>query len=746
MLPYVPRNPAVDEGTSHSLQGIEMRLPHRLIRRGRTGVSTAVVYTDLNQDGHTDLFYPPLLFNSPLNRTPNPLPPEVYLNDGAYNFQLAPGFLGDDPPTTVLARKALPGDFNGDSRPDIFVLASGLDLPPFPGESNYVLLSSDEGYVRGVGLDSIVGYHHGGASADIDADGDLDVFVTENFKGPFFLLNDGTGTFRKDTERIQDVHFLAGIYTAELVDVDQDGYVDLLVAGHEYTNFPTQVLWGDESGIYTSARAAQLPLVPGNGVVVDIDVADTDGDGDRDIVVNRTGDPSGAGFYRGYYVQLLIQTGTRSFTDMTADLFQDNAESSHGRTAEWFDWIRVYDMDDDGDLDVVVDDVESVTVGVRDLAWENDGSGRFTRLGGPRRPIPPNPDADAGSSHTLQYAGLRVDHSELRSGRPGWATAMAYADFDLDGDVDVFHAPVVESGEPQPVEFHLNDGSNSFSLHSGLLDGTVPRVSNAREAVSGDYNGDGRTDFLVVGSGQSRGDREAYLILSSASGYRLGSGLDDFAGTYFAVASADMDADGDVDVFLPGVNGTSTVVGINDGQGMFTEWPALERDVGFVTTAEWVDVDGDGYVDLLIGGHEHQGPDTRVFWGDSTGTYRDANASALPGVTGNGVVLDIDVADVDGDGDKDLVLTRTGDGTGGPGFYQGYYLQLLEQRGTRRFSEVTAAALPDNRDPQGRSIHGVRLYDTDGDGDLDILVDDYSSSGLLWENDGSGRFSKTVTP
>ncbi len=380
MLPYVPRNPAVDEGTSHSLQGIEMRLPHGLIRHGRSGTSPSIVYADLDRDGDTDLFY------APLNWTPSPLPPEVYLNDGSYKFQFAPGFFGDDPPTTVHARKALSGDFNGDSRPDIFVLAHGYDVDPFPGESNYALLSSGEGYVRGSGLDSIIGFHHGGASADIDADGDLDVFVTETRTGPYFLLNNGSGSFRKDTERIRDINHEAGIFTAELVDVDQDGYVDLLAGGHEYTGFRTQILWGDESGIYTSAQAVLLPVVPGNGVVVDIDVADTDGDGDRDIVVNRTGDFSGAGFYDGYYVQLLTQTGLRSFTDVTADLFENNQE----RFAEMFDWIRVYDMDNDGDLDVVVDDVVTyVTRGPRDLAWETTGpadSRGSVGPGGPSRP------------------------------------------------------------------------------------------------------------------------------------------------------------------------------------------------------------------------------------------------------------------------------------------------------------------------------------------------------------------------
>ena len=74
-------------------------------------------------------------------------------------------------------------------------------------------------------------------------------------------------------------------------------------------NLPTQILWGDNTGVFSTAKATILPRVPGRGIVVDIDVSDTDKDGDKDIVINRTGDPSVNAWYRGYYVQLIEQVG-----------------------------------------------------------------------------------------------------------------------------------------------------------------------------------------------------------------------------------------------------------------------------------------------------------------------------------------------------------------------------------------------------------------------------------------------------
>ena len=707
-LPFIPPNLTVDEGTSHSLQfgGMHVRHPR---------FAWAIAYADLNGDNRIDIFY------SPLDGTTNAVPAEVYINNGVGGFYLDAGFFGADPPGGVHPRKALVGDFNGDGKPDVFVLDSGYDRPPWPGAPPYAVLSSATGYVKAQGLDNIIGYHHGGASADIDADGDLDVFVTESLTRPFFLVNDGAGNFTWDASRVEGIE-QTGIFTAELVDVDRDGYVDLLVAGHEFQDFSTQILWGDNSGVFSTLKASILPPVRGRGIVLDIDVADTDGDGDKDVVLNRTG----ADYTHGYHVQLLEQTTARTFVDKTTQLMHANEDTEVGVIR----WLRIHDIDEDGDPDIFADEAS------RQLIWKNNGSGEF-RLG-LLRVVPPNHAVDEGTSHTLQKPPFRINHSAVRTGRPSWTKAFSYADFDNDGDTDIFYAPRGEPSHPLPAELYVNDGHGNFSLDAGFLDGTLPTLDRAAKALPGDYNGDGRPDVFVISDGG--GSREApYAILSSGDTYTLGPPLHAFAGAYYAGASADVDADGDVDVFV--TDPPSFL--LNDGSGSFRAGIRVEGLHQFLNAAELVDVDSDGYADLLVGGHEFEGDAaaTQIIWGDSTGIYTTARRTVLPAVAGHGVILDIDVGDTDGDRDGDIVITRTGDDTGG-GFHEGYYVQLVENAGDRQFRDVTSALLPANRDDQANSFNWIRLYDVDGDSDIDIVVDAYAWRDLVWKNDGTGSFQR----
>jgi hypothetical protein len=231
-----------NDTSSHALQTAAIHISRYTIRTTNPGTFVlAVSYADFDLDGDIDVFM------SSGDGSQTPTPSELYLNDGAGNFTLDTSFFNGSPPGQVHPRKALTGDYNGDGKMDMFVIGHGYDKPPFPGEAPYVILSSPSGYVLGSGLDSFIGFQHGGSSADIDNDNDIDVFVTDTTQ-PFFLVNDGFGNFTRDVAKIPDLGG-GGIYTAELVDVDKDGFVDLLVSGHEHQGFSSQVLWGDNTGV-----------------------------------------------------------------------------------------------------------------------------------------------------------------------------------------------------------------------------------------------------------------------------------------------------------------------------------------------------------------------------------------------------------------------------------------------------------------------------------------------------------------
>ena len=722
-IPPIPPNFAVDEGTSHSLQFAGIYVSHMQLRQNpfEYHYPAAIAYLDFNGDGHIDVFH------SALDGSMNAVPAQVYLNDGMGGFDIARAFFGEDRPGGIHPRKALSGDFNNDGRPDVFVVDHGYDHPPFPGASAYALLSSDSGYVKAEGLDGVIGFQHGGASADIDADGDLDVVVTNGygFDAPFFFVNDGAGGFVWDTTRIDGI--TQAIYTSELVDVDLDGYVDLLAAGHEYEGFPTQILWGDNTAVFSTMKASILPEIPGYGIIVDIDVADTDADGDKDVVVTRTGDDTGVGWYTGYRLQLLEQTAPRSFVDMTEHLVHQNESAD----ADWIVWLRIFDIDGDGDPDLL-DDERS-----RRLVWKNDGFGQFRR--GLLRAVPPNPLVDEGTSHSLQNPPFSIDHSAVRNGRPGWVDAVAYGDFDQDGDTDIFYAPGDDPPRLLPAELYINDGGGEFSLDTEFMDGNPPRMRSPRKALPGDFNGDGRLDIFVTAAQHEASAESPYVILSSGGG-EYARMVDAAMGHNTAATSADVDADGDLDVIVT----DPLSVLLNDGNGSFRRAQSaedVEIDVRlnqFVTAAELVDVDNDGYVDLLVGGHEYEVP-TQILWGDSTGFYSVDRRMTIPDVGGHGVIRDIDVSDVDADGDRDIVVSRTGDDQGGVGFYAGYYIQLVENLGDRRFRDASERVLG-NRDDRANPFKWARLYDVDGDLDIDIVVD--GRVGLTWKNDGAGRFRR----
>lgn len=208
------------------------------------------------------------------------------------------------------------------------------------------------------------------------------------------------------------------------------------------------------------------------------------------------------------------------------------------------------------------------------------------------------------------------------------------------------------------------------------------------------------------------------------------------------VATADVDRDGDVDVYASGTYDGSVWpdrLWRNDGTGHFTETPGFPAGDGSASSAEFGDVDGDSYPELLVarGGDGHgQLLAPCSLLRNTAGSY--ARDIAFEQAAWNHALAPAPVARFgDFDGDLDVYVGRsdisgTYNGPGEPNV-------LLVNDGTGVFSDETAA-----RFAQVRSDNSLdaRFVDVDLDGDLDIVVANSvggvtpAASGDLWINQG----------
>ena len=309
------------------------------------GLFFSQVHADFDGDGVLDLFR---VAGHESGRSTERQHVEMWLGNGDGTYGRDDGMLVDPTVGGINPRKVVAADFNGDDRADVIVADHGYDAWPIPGAPLLLYLSTADGRLeKAKGLEHLIAFHHTVAIGDIDGDGDPDAFVGDLV--PAFLINDGKGNMTLNRAYIPKRFFLdhVGYITAELIDVDRDGHLDLLVYGDDCL-----ILWGGAEPGFADSTASTLPEETDFKLVVDIDVADFDGDGINDVLLNRTN------HYDGMYLQLLKgREDRRSFSDITESSI-DNEEllKRYGDlTQRWFVWLIAQDWDFDGDLDILVD-------------------------------------------------------------------------------------------------------------------------------------------------------------------------------------------------------------------------------------------------------------------------------------------------------------------------------------------------------------------------------------------------------
>ena len=372
--------------------------------------------------------------------------------------------------------------------------------------------------------------------------------------------------------------------------------------------------------------------------------ADYDGDGDDDILA--AGCDTFTALYRN--------DGDR-FTDVTIEAGLGKLESGFS--------TNLVDYDDDGDLDIYV----------ARTGWTGDAPNILMRNRG-----------DGTFEDVSKESGLDD---------PGCGFVSLWADFDLDGDLDVY----------------IGNGV--------LLDGDRNRL------------------YANQGDGTFRDVTEAAGLLEPPAWSTIG------------VAVGDVDLDGDPDIFCNGRDGFPNRLYRNRGDGTFDEVaeragllvPKHDGYVAFI-----VDLDNDGLPDILatslarwpfvlrgqMGEIEPRTPEEllddaqRFFRNKGDGTFEDVTFAA--GLVYPHGVMGANVGDFDNDGWLDIIL-----GTGSPDVKRLEPTVLYRNRGDGTFQDLSRTA---GIDHLGKG-HGVSLADYDGDGDLDIYAPQGGFyHGDLWAN------------
>lgn len=222
-------------------------------------------------------------------------PDRLYSNDGAGNFVEVPDAVSFDP-RDVHDHDFGHGDLNGDGLPDLVIVVDNIS-DQFAGASNRLLLNAGGRFVQAPSpFDDFPGDWLHAELADLDADGDLDVLLPQDYiegisrpgTPPIAVfINDGQANFEAENRRIQGMPLLPA-FESVVADVDGDGDVDIVVAvfgllfaDGDIEPFRSVLLLNDgEAQFFEASAAFSVGL---DLATTDFGVADLDGDGVADL-------------------------------------------------------------------------------------------------------------------------------------------------------------------------------------------------------------------------------------------------------------------------------------------------------------------------------------------------------------------------------------------------------------------------------------------------------------------------------
>lgn len=407
---------------------------------------------DLNGDDKTDIYavciyHPNRLYINHLDPKTDKSPESCFTEEGikrgASGVMKSEGSLG----IPELKIGVAIADVDNDGDQDIYL--------SYLNKKNKLLLNDGKGYFRDVSNQDYracedLKRSNSAAFSDIDLDGDLDLFVTSENSSNKLYLNDGTGHFTDITESA-GLSSSGGGMCCSFADINNDGYPDLCISFW----YPSNKLYLNETkngkvkfrDITDKTDLRKSEPTKSNAVVF----ADVNNDGNMDLFIAN----------RYAANKLYLNNGTGYLKDVSKEVFDDKVFLSNGAVFA--------DFDLDGYQDLYVTNVGE------NVLYKNMGGKYFKDV----------------------TTGYGADLS-------GYCTGCASGDMDHDGDIDLYVSNFIKGSSTLFINRLEKRNSVTFRLQG---------TRSNRDAI-------GAKIFLYIAKPKGDGDSLAgYMEISGGGGY-----------------------------------------------------------------------------------------------------------------------------------------------------------------------------------------------------------------------------------
>ncbi|WP_420838784.1 VCBS repeat-containing protein [Aestuariivivens sediminis] len=670
---------------------------------------------------------------------------------------------------------------------------------------------------------SLIGFGLGVAISDINGDTYPDIYVTNDFyERDYLYINQGDGTFKEDIKNWTG-HMNLSAMGLDIADINNDGNTDVYVTDMlpEKDSRLKAVMEFEGYNIFKLKQTKDfhqqyiqnsLQLNNGNNTFSEIAnfsgvaatdwswaalLFDMDNDGLRDIFVTNginhdLTDLDFMDFFANDIIQSVALTGQKTAIDSIiakmpikpqpnyafknkGNLTFNNVNSSWGFDIPSMSNGAAYgDLDNDGDLDLIVNNVNMKAFVYRNNSeLKTDNHYIKLKFDGEK------PNNFAVGSKVKLYFG---DHQILQELQPtrGFQSSMDYIMTIGMGEIQIIDSLRViwpndktqllknvkanqfltlhqadaktiykPSSTLNPKTFlselpnttFLSHEENTYSDfdYEGLISKMLSQEGPA--LAVGDVNGDGNDDFYIGGAKGKQGvlyinRGNGKINISSQKAFNKDAKYEDTAAAFF-------DADGDTDLDLMVGSGGNEVsdktnykprLYINDGTGEFAlsdqNMPTNQVNISVITPT---DFDGDGDMDVFVGSRSVVGtygvnPNQLLLENNGHGVFSDATQRVAYDLRNAGMVTDAIWVDVDNDSKIDLVTVSEWD------------TPKIYKNDGKRLRKISS-----DLDHYSGMWNVVKAVDLDQDGDLDFILGNQGTNTLykatkanpmkLWIND-----------